>query len=151
MDLILNSVTGSLLSNDYLLAIMSGLVVEISAFVGLVFLLSHLLRSTGSLLGVTIGLFIVLDFFWNLIIFLAGTLFGGTQGSALYLQATIISYYANPAQFLNLVNSYVFQNANGLPIQTSNYGLTLSGLVFDGVAWAVVPFLAFLTLAVKRD
>jgi len=151
VDLILNSVTGSLLSNDYLLAIMSGLVVEIFAFVGLVFLLSHLLRSTGSLLGVSIGLFIVLDFFWNLIIFLAGALFGGTQGSALYLQATIISYYANPAQFLNLVNSYVFQNANGLPIQTSNYGLTLSGLVFDGVAWAVVPFLAFLTLAVKRD
>src|SRR5207247_9525768 len=100
------------------------------------FLFSLLLKSTGSLLWLSIVLFIFLDFFWNFIIFLLAATFGGTQGSAVYLQATIISYYANPAQFLNLVNSYVFQSANGLAIQASNYGLTLSALVFVGIVWS---------------
>jgi ABC-2 type transport system permease protein len=151
VDLILSSLTGSALSGDYLLAIISGLLVEIAAFTGLVFLFSHLLKSTGSLLGLSIGLFIFLDFFWNLVIFLLAAALGGTQGSAVYLQATVVSYYANPAQFLNLVNVFVFQSTNGLVIQASNYGLTLPALVFVGIVWSVVPFLVFLILAVKRD
>ena len=151
VDLVLNEVVGSVLPQDYALAIISGLVVEIAAFTGLVFLLSHLVKSTGVLLGISIVLFVVLDFFWGLIIFLLTLLLGGTSGSAVALEATLVSYYANPAQFLQLINVYVFQSSSGTTLQSSNYGVTLPAIVLDGFLWAILPFLAFMYLAVKRD
>jgi ABC-2 type transport system permease protein len=151
VDLVLNSVAGSFLPQDYVLAIIAGLVVEVAAFTGLIFLLSHLVKSTGSLLGISIGLFVVLDFFWGLIIFLLTLLLGGAQGSFVALQATYLSYYANPAQFLNLVNAYVFQTSVVAFVSPSSYGVTLPAIVLDGVLWAVAPFIIFLYLAVKRD
>ncbi len=151
VDLILNSVTGTFLPRDFALAIIAALLVEVAAFTGLVFLFSHIVKSTGALLGIMIGLFVVLDFFWGLIIFLVTSLMGGTLGSEVSIQATILSYFANPAQFITLVNAYVFQSNSGIPIQTSNFGLTLPALVLDGVLWAVVPFAIFLYLAIKRD
>ncbi len=151
VDLILKSVTGTFLPQDFTLAIMAALLVEVAAFTGLVFLLSHIVKSTGALLGIMIGLFVVLDFFWILIIFLLTSLLGGTLGSEVALQATILSYFANPAQFITLVNAYVFQSSSGIPIQTSNFGLTVPTLVLDGILWAVVPFAVFLYLAIKRD
>jgi ABC-2 type transport system permease protein len=151
VDLVLNSVAGSFLSQDYVLAIIAGMVVEVAAFTGLIFLLSHLVKSTGSLLGISIGLFVVLDFFWGLIVFGLTLLLGGAQGSFVGLQATYLSYYANPAQFLNLVNAYVFQSLVGAFVSPSSYGVTLPAIVVDGVLWAVAPFIIFLYLAVKRD
>ena len=151
VDLILNRATGSFLPQDFTLAIIAALLVEVAAFTGLVFLLSHIVKSPGALLGIMIGLFVLLDFFWIPIVFLLTSLLGGTLGSEVALQATILSYFANPAQFITLVNAYVFQSSSGIPIQTSNFGLTLPALVLDGVIWAVVPFAVFLYLAIKRD
>jgi ABC-2 type transport system permease protein len=151
VNLVLNQVLGAGLPQDYALAIISGLVVEVAAFTGLIFLLSHLVKSTGVLLGISIVLFVVLDFFWGLIIFLLTLLLGGTSGSAVAVEATLVSYYANPAQFLQLINVYVFQSSSGIALQSSNYGVSLPAIVLDGLLWAIVPFLAFLYLAVKRD
>jgi hypothetical protein len=117
----------------------------------LIFLLSHLVKSTGLLLGISIGLFVVLDFFWGLIVIALTLLLGGAQGSFVALQATYLSYYANPAQFLNLVNAYVLQSSLGGFVSPSSYGVTLPAIVLDGVLWAVAPFIIFLYLAVKRD
>ena len=150
VDLVLNSVGGSFLDQSYVLAIIAGLVVEVAAFTGLIFLLSHLLKSTGALLGISIVLFIVLDFLWSLIIFLVTLALGGTGGSFVALQATFYSYYANPAQFLNLINAYVFQSSN-TAVQASSLGVTLPAIVLDGLLWTTVPFILFLYLAVKRD
>jgi ABC-type transport system involved in multi-copper enzyme maturation permease subunit len=151
VDLLLNSVGGSFLDLSYVLAIIAGLAVEVAAFTGLIFLLSHLLKSTGALLGISIVLFLVLDFFWSLIILLLTFLLGGTAGSAVALQATFLSYCANPAQFLALINVYVLQSSSGIFLQAASYGVTLPVVVLDGVLWAVLPFLAFLYLAIKRD
>ena len=151
VDLLLNSVGGSFLDQSYVLAIIAGLAVEVAAFTGLIFLLSHLLKSTGALLGISIVLFLVLDFFWSLIILLLTFLLGGTSGSAVALQATFLSYYANPAQFLSLINVYVLQSSSGVLLQSSSYGVTLLAVILDGILWAVLPFIAFLYLAVKRD
>ena len=150
VDLVLNNLGGSFLDQSYVLAIIAGLVVEVGAFTGLIFLLSHLLKSTGALLGISIVLFIVLDFFWSLIIFLVTLALGGTGGSFVALQATYYSYYANPAQFLNLINAYVFQSSN-TAVQASSLGVTLPAIVLDGLLWTTVPFILFLYLAVKRD
>jgi ABC-2 type transport system permease protein len=151
VDLLLNSFGGSFLDQSYVLAIIAGLAVEVAAFTGLIFLLSHLLKSTGALLGISIVLFLVLDFFWSLIIFLLTLLLGGTSGSAVALEATFLSFYANPAQFLSLINVYVLQSSSGVLLTPSSYGVTLPAVILDGILWAVVPFLAFLYLAVKRD
>jgi ABC-2 type transport system permease protein len=151
VDLLLNQVLGSALPQDYALAIISGLVVEVAAFTGLIFLLSHLVKSTGVLLGISIVLFVVLDFFWGLIVFLLTLLLGGTSGSAVAVEATLVSYYANPAQFLQLINVYVFQSSSGFALQSSNYGVTLPAIILDGLLWAILPFLVFMYLAVKRD
>src|SRR3989442_3760704 len=94
VDLLLNSIGGSFLDQSYVLSIIAGLVVEVAAFTGLIFLLSHLLRSTGALLGISIVLFVVLDFFWSLIILLVTVALGGTGGSFVALQPTYLSYYA---------------------------------------------------------
>ncbi len=151
VDLVLNSIGGSLLSSTYVMAIMAALVVEVAAFTGLVFLLSHLVKSTGLLLGISIGLFVVLDFFWSLIILLLTIVLGGTSGSSVAIQAAIISYFANPAQFINLVNAYVFQSFSSVSVQGSAYGLTLPNIVVAGLLWAIVPFVLFLYLAIRRD
>ena len=151
VDLLLNSVGGSFLDQSYVLAIIAGLAVEVAAFTGLIFLLSHLLKSTGALLGISIVLFLVLDFFWSLIIFLLTLALGGTSGSAVALEATFVSYYANPAQFLSLINVYTLQSSSGVLLQPSSYGVTLPAITLDGILWAVVPFLVFLYLAIKRD
>ena len=151
VDLLLNSIGGSFLEQSYVLAIIAGLLVEVAAFTGLIFLLSHLLKSTGALLGISIVFFIVLDFFWGLIILLLTRLLGGTPGSAVELQSTIYSDFVNPAQFLAVINVYVFGTLNGIPIQPSDYGVTLSTIVLVGLVWAVAPLLTFLYLAVKRD
>jgi ABC-2 type transport system permease protein len=151
VDMLLNSFGGSFLDQSYVLAIIAGLAVEVAAFTGLIFLLSHLLKSTGALLGISIVLFLVLDFFWSLIIFLLTLALGGTSGSAVALEATFLSFYANPAQFLSLINVYVLQSSSGVLLQPSSYGVTLPAIILDGILWAVVPFLAFLHLAIKRD
>jgi ABC-2 type transport system permease protein len=152
VDIVLNQVAGSFLPQDYVLSIIAGLVAEVAAFTGLIFLLSHLVKSTGLLLGISIGLFVVLDFFWGLIIFLLTVLLGGTQGSFVALQATYFSYYANPAQFLNLINTLMLQSSSiGNFVSASSLGVTLPAIVLDGVIWAVTPFILFLYIATRRD
>ncbi len=151
VDLLLNSIGGSFLDQSYVLAIIAGLIVEVAAFTGLIFLLSHLLKSTGALLGISIILFIVLDFFWGLIILLLTRVLGGTPGSAVELQSTIYFDFVNPAQFLAVINVYMFGTLNGIPIQSSDYGVTLPTIVLDGLVWVLAPLMTFLYLAVKRD
>src|SRR5207245_445198 len=87
----------------------------------------------------------------GLLALLLTPLLGRTSGSAVAVEATLVSYYANPAQFLQLINVYVFQTSSGTALQSSNYGVTLPAIVLDGFLWAIVPFLAFMYLAVKRD
>jgi len=151
VDLLLFRFGGAYLPGNYALAMMGGLVVEFAAFTGLIFLLSHLVKSTGLLLGLSIIMFLILDFFWSILVFLVTFLLGGTSGSALALQVTLASYYANPAQFLSLINTYYFQSASGILIQSSNYGVTAPAIILDGILWASIPFLLFIYLAVKRD
>ncbi len=151
VDLILSSVAGGFLSQEFMVAVIAALLVEVAAFTGLVFLFSHLVKSTGALLGIMIGLFIVLELFWGLIVFLVTSLMGGTPGSAVSIQASVLASFANPAKFISLTIQYVLGSSSGVAIQPSAYGLSPPALVLDGLFWAVGPFLLFLYLAMKRD
>lgn len=133
------------------------LVVEAAAFVGLVLLLSHIVRSTGALIGLAVTIWVLLDFFWGTIIFAISSALGYGAGSASYLAVSIESDFFNPAQFYLLVGDYLnktFISTTGgssLPISPATYGLTPVTLIAAGVLWVVVPFAIFLRLATSRD
>jgi hypothetical protein len=118
---------------------------------------SHFLRSSGSLVGIGIGLWIILDFFWGVIIVFAA-LFSGVQiGSGNFLGITIDSAFFNPAQFYSLVGEYLngvsisSSFGGNIPISPATYGLTSVTLLITGVFWIVAPVAILLFSAPKRD
>ncbi|MGI0085441.1 MAG: ABC transporter permease, partial [Nitrososphaerales archaeon] len=84
-----------------LLASTGAFLVDLAAFVGIMMFLSHLVKSSGALIGIGIGLFILMDFFWSLIVL------GITQalqigiGTPGYNQITISMHFVNPAQYIS--------------------------------------------------
>src|SRR5207245_8185188 len=115
---------------------------------------SHLVRSSGLLIGIGIGLFIVLDLFWSVIIYFITILLGATSGSAVAVQAAIASYFFNPAQFISLVYIYLTNQFTGfafVQIIPSDYGITIATLVGAGILWIAIPLAIFMYLSTKRD
>jgi len=131
------------------------LAVEAAAFVGIVMLLSHLLRSSGALIGIAITLWLLLDLFWGIVIFGISSALGYDSNSVGNLAVTIQSSFFNPAQFYFLTGSYLSRSINIGGIVTSvipeAYGLTSFTLVLTGLFWVIVPFAIFLRLANNRD
>jgi ABC-2 type transport system permease protein len=148
---------GKILPPAFALYTIGALVVEAAAFVGLTMLVSHVIRSTGGIIGVGVGLWIVLDFFWGILIFLGAYLLGVQIGSGNYLGLTIDSGFLNPAQYYGLVVQYLngvaVTSAGGanIPISPATYGLTPFTLVAAAAFWIVVPLAGFLYLATHRD
>ncbi len=153
--------TKSLVSSTIMLASSGAFFAELAAFIGIMMLLSRVLKSSGLLIGIGIGLFLVIDFLWGLII---SILVGITQvgfGSLAYYQYLIASEFANPAQFVALVNAYLTHQATtvgfggtigfGFQITPSQYGITIPSIVLTGILWAVIPLVGFVYLAIKKD
>lgn len=148
---------GKILPPTFALYNMGALVVEAAAFVGLTMLISHVIRSAGGIIGVGIGLWTVLDFFWSILIFLGAYLLGVQIGSGNYLGLTIDSGFLNPAQYYGLVVQYLngvtITSAGGtsIPISPATYGLTPITLVAAAAFWMAIPLAGFLYLATHRD
>ncbi len=151
VDLIFAVKLNQFLSATFILWSWASLVVEVAAFIGLLFAISQLTKSTGALIGAGIGLFLVLDFLWQLIVFLALSAAGTGFGSdyALHIQ-TLLDFF-NPSQYLALVQIYQSHTISGIPVNISSYGVTLVTLLLDGVAWVLLPLLLALWLVVRRD
>jgi ABC-2 type transport system permease protein len=151
VDAIVLYYTHSLLNGDILLASAGAFFVELAAFIGIMMLLSRVVRSSGALIGIGIGLFIVFDFLWSVLIILVLSLTRTSYNSAGYLGYVIGAEFLNPAQFVGLVNTYLTgQSTLGL-ISPSKYGITIPSLVATGIIWAVIPLVGFLYLAIKKD
>ncbi|MHB8565607.1 MAG: ABC transporter permease [Nitrososphaerales archaeon] len=142
---------GSYLNVGFLAATFGGLFVEITAFVALIFLISHLVKTTGELFGVSIGLYLAFGFFWSLLILALNNAIHAIPGSALSIQVEIICDFFNPTQYVTLVYSFLTQSLSSVPIETSLYGLTLTSLVSAGLLWITIPLFVFLRSASKRD
>ncbi len=134
-----------------LLASTGGFLVELAAFVGIMLLLSHLVKSSGALIGAGIGLFIILDLFWSVIVVLVASIFHTSIGSLAYYQFSILMSFINPAQFVSLVNTYLTGQSGFGPITPSQYGIAIPTLVGAAVLWIAVPFVIYVFLAIKRD
>ena len=157
MEVISKAMLGSVLSPAFAAYTVGSLIVEAAAFIGIVMLLSHVLKSSGSIVGLGVGLWIILDFFWGLLILIAALALGVEIGSGNYLGLTIQSAFFNPAQFYVLVGDFL----NGLSISSSfgtqirispaTYGLTPYSIALAGVFWVLVPAGLFLYSASRRD
>jgi ABC-2 type transport system permease protein len=150
--------TGSFVSSEIILSSAGAFLVELAAFTGIMMLLSRVVKSSGVLIGIGIGLFIVIDFFWGILLAIVSSLIGVGSSTVAYTKLLIIAEFVNPAQFVGVVDTYLTQQANfvglgsfGFPITPSQYGITIPSIVLTGVLWAVLPLACFLYLAVKKD
>ncbi len=140
-----------------MLALIAAYLVAGAAFIGLVFLLSHLVKSQTSVLGLAITIFLVMVIFWDtitfLILILALKLSPGTIG---FGKAEVILSFINPAYFGSNVVLYatdvsLFGGFFGTGINPAAYGVTLTSLVAVGIAWMALPILSAYAMAKKFD
>ena len=156
MEGISQAMIGKVLPFTFALYTVGALVVEAAAFAGLTMLISHAVRSAGGIIGIGIGLWVVLDFFWGVLMVLGASLLGVQIGSGDYLGLTIDAGFLNPAQYYGLVGQYlngatISSAGGGIPISPATYGLDPVTLVADAALWVALPLAAFLYLAVRRD
>jgi ABC-2 type transport system permease protein len=157
MEGISQALLGSILSPAFAAYTVGALIVEAAAFIGIMMLLSHFLKSSGGIVGLGVGLWILLDFFWGLLVLIAAFVLRVQIGSGDYLGLTIQSSFFNPAQFYVIVGDFL----NGLsisssfgtqiPISPATYGLTPFSIVLDGLFWVIAPVGLLFYSASRRD
>lgn len=148
---------GVALPVNFALSTTGSLIVEAAAFTGIVMLLSQVIKSQGSMILASVGLWVMLDLFWTVVVFFASAVLGVQIGSGDYLGLSIRSSFFNPAQFYSLVGEYlngisITTGAGGaIPISPATYGLSPLTLSLTGAFWILAPLLGFLYLVARRD
>ncbi|MGC8609195.1 MAG: ABC transporter permease, partial [Thermoplasmata archaeon] len=153
-DLIIFHYFGMYLSPTFTLYFIWTYIVEGLAFLAVVYLFSHLVKSQGSLLGGAIGLFVVMDLFWSIIPVAILSALGISSTSNSYIITSIGFDYASPAGYSTLVQTLFtdrFGFITSMPINPSLFGITSPILIIAGVLWMIIPFMAAYMLAIKRD
>ena len=153
-DLIIDHYFSMYLSDYFSLYFVWTYVVEVLAFLGIVYMFSHIVRSQGALLGASIAVFIVLDLFWSIIpVAILAALSVSTSSNA-YVLGTIAFDYISPSGFSFLVQT-MFTGKIGLissiSIDPSSFGIVSPVLILVGILWIAVPFAIAFNLARKRD
>ena len=153
-DLIIDHYFSMYLSDYFSLYFIWTYVVEGLAFLGIVYMFSHIVRSQGALLGASIAVFIVLDLFWSIIpVAILAALSVSTSSNA-YVLGTIAFDYISPSGFSFLVQT-MFTGKIGLissiSIDPSSFGIVSPVLILVGILWIAVPFAIAFNLARKRD
>jgi ABC-type transport system involved in multi-copper enzyme maturation permease subunit len=160
LDVIANYFSQAYVNLSILMFSTLGLIVELAAFIGIMMFLSHFVRSSGALIGLGVGLFLVIDFFQGLIVSLLTSLLGIQTGSVGFYQLSVGLQFANPSQFVSLVDTYltsVYRTGfigiptGSFPITPGAYGITIPTIFAAGIFWIFVPLVCFLYLATKRD
>ena len=150
IDILSSRYTGVFLPEYQVLDIIWAYFVIATAFIGLVYLISQLTKSTGLVLGISIVFYIVLVLFWSTLSSLLLPLaLGLVPGTVPYSHAYIIINSFSPIGYANLVTTYLEDNIVG--ISFSSLGVSFTEILIVGIAWLVIPFgLAFM-LARNRD
>ncbi len=117
-----------------------------TGFTGLVYLASSMIKSLGRLVGVSIGIFLIMDLFWSFPGFpiipaiVTSTLPYSSLGYAL---AYVAMDYLTPSGFINLV-SYLGYGNTSQPIFLGNFkpyqvGITPAAIIAIGLVWTIIP------------
>ncbi|MGC8516034.1 MAG: ABC transporter permease subunit [Thermoplasmata archaeon] len=150
IDVLSSRYTGVFLPEYQVLDIIWAYFVIATAFIGLVYLIAQLTKSTGLVLGISIVFYIVLVLFWSTLSSLLLPLaLGLVPGTIPYSHAYIIINSFSPIGYANLVTTYLEDNIVG--ISFFSLGVSFTEILIVGIVWLIVPFgLAFM-LARNRD
>jgi ABC-2 type transport system permease protein len=157
MEALSQLLIGSALSLAFATYTVLSLIVEAAAFVAILMLISHVIKSSGGLIGVGVGLWVLLDFFWSVIILVVAFSMGIQIGSGNYMGLTIDSAFFNPAQFYGLIADFIngvsvtSSSGGAVPISPATYGLTPYTIGLAGALWVIAPAALMLYIASKRD
>ncbi len=138
---------GASLPATFAIALIAAGLVAAVAFSELIFLASHVFRTTGPTLGIGIGLVLVGSLFWSVLVGVLYTVRGFTPDDASRLQLL------PPLQYLSVIAGAL----TGAPIYTgadTSYamvGISGAAIVAVGAAWVVVPLLLTLRRVERRD
>lgn len=153
-DLVIHHYFSMYLSTSFLLYLIWTYSIEGLAFLSLVYLFSHLVKSQGALLGAAIAAFVVLDLFWSIIPAAILAALSIPSTSSTYVMANVAFNYASPAGYSTLVQLLFTKKLGFLATHTINpaaYGVTTPILIITGIIWVIVPFVAAYFLAKTRD
>lgn len=150
--------TGSFVDSTLIVTSIGSFLADLAAFIGIMMILARIAKSSGLLLGLGVGVLMLFDFFWGLIVNFLATAGGISYGSAVYLQVLVASQFLSPAQLEGLTIAYLTHSTSfgvlspaNFPIEPSTYGITVPSLVVATALWVVIPLAIFLYLSVKRD
>lgn len=130
--------------------------VEGAAFLALVYFISHLVRSQGSLLGGSIGLFVVFGLFWTVVADVFIFALHISSSSSAYVTTQVAFDYASPSGFSALFQ-ILFEKTigsgfgGGTSINPALFGVIPAFIILAGILWIAVPFIGAFTLATRRD
>ena len=144
---------GGALPAPFVPALIAGLIVSGMAFAGLLYLASHVFRTTGPTLVVGIVVLVVGSIFWTELVFLAYVLGGGTPLTSSFNVLQLRSQFVMPPQFPSVVYGFLAVSAPSV-YSTSTYaaaGVTGGLLVVAGILWVAVPFALTLRRVVRND
>ena len=153
-DIIIQYFFGQTLSLYFSLFFIWTYIIEGLAFLGLMYLFAHIVKTQSQLLGVAIAMFIIMDIFWLII---PAAILGGlgiSRASSTYILGNVAFGYASPAGYGSLVQFY-FTNHIGflstVNVNPSAYGVTEIYLLISGLLWVAVPMIINYYLAKKYD
>jgi ABC-2 type transport system permease protein len=153
IDLFVGYYTGYYIPVESIDCAFWGLFVMCAGYIGLTYFLSNFMKSAGSLLGVSIGLYVLLSVLWPYFALALGSVIGLPYGSSGFIRLYMTFLYLSPAGYLTLGGVIVTHNSSifGTLSNISAYGLTALWVFLGGLIWSIVP----LTLATfyfrKRD
>lgn len=149
-DLAIRALVGYYVFPSYLLSFFIGFTISAAFLVGLIFVLSHLFRSTAVVLGGVLAVYMIFTILWNSLTYSLEPYLrigGDTPGDASF-QAKIL--LGNPMEYYNLILGVL---ARGTPAVSSQfgpgaspvqYGVTVPLIALCGALWAIIPLVIVL-------
>jgi ABC-type transport system involved in multi-copper enzyme maturation permease subunit len=132
--------------------LIAGYAIASVGFAGLVFLMAHVFRSTGPVLGIAIALLLVFSIFWGEIVALPVLLSGAPLAPNSYGMALFRAQLAAPPQIPSAVSGLITNlPANGAPLGYVAAGVTGPVIASVSAAWIAVPFLLAYWRAATKD
>lgn len=159
-SLIFSYLLGTGLPPDTILYGLFAIFVSISAYTGIIYFASGILKSQGHILAAAIGSFIVLDVLWSSLFVpvipyaIIIEVFRASPGTVAFAKGYFTMFYYSPSGYSNIA-SYLLTKSN--PIYTtgnvtaSQLGVSLSKFLLGGILWILIPAVLALVAFIKRD
>ncbi len=150
--LLIHVLQGASIPLQFVAILILGLTSTAMSFLGLMYLFSHLTKSTGALIGVSIFLFLLFTIAWSMLAVFVPMILGFTPGSAGYNQMYVVLIFMNPTSITTVATEVYYSSISTTGILSpSMYGINVYSLSAMILLWVLVPIVLAFYLAIKRD